>query len=348
MKTSYILKNRQFIKLWISQICTVTGLNVVNFVLLLQLFEKTGSTLAASFLWIAYSLPILLVGPFAATVVDMVNKKRLLAITTFLQSLTILFFLLVGDRYFLLYAIMFVYSLFSQFYLPGESATLPHLVEKDDLPEANGLFLLTKQAGMLIGYGSAGFLTLLIGFHGTLIFCSVLLAVASLSVLFLPNIKPARKVDLEQDLAQFFVKVGEGYNFIKSNRYILYPLLLVAGSEMTMLLVAINMPALARDLLHIRVEHAATYIIIPALTGALLGVTWFPKLLKRGLRKKSIIKTSLLIISLCFTIIGLVLPFLPLHLRFIFLPIVSVIAGFCFIGVQVPVQTFIQESTPPI
>lgn len=327
--------------------CTVTGLNIVNFVLLLRLFDRTGSTLAASFLWIAYSLPILLVGPIAATVVDMVNKKRLLTVTTLLQALTILLFLFTGDRYFLLYAIMFIYSLFSQFYLPSESATLPNLVRKEELPEANGMFLLTKQVGMLIGYGSAGFLTLLFGFQSTIILCSILLAIACVSVLLLPTMKAVRKVNVEQDLAQFFGKVGEGYLFIKNNKSILYPVLLVAGSEMIMLIVAINMPALARDLLHIRIENAATYIIIPALTGALAGVLLFPQLLKKKFRKNMIIKTALLILAFCFISIGLVLSFLPIPTRLIILPIICIIAGFCFIGVEIPAQTFMQESTPP-
>ncbi len=347
MKIPSVLHNKQFIKLWISQMCTVTGLNIVNFVLLLRLFDRTGSTLAASFLWISYSLPILLVGPIAATVVDIVNKKRLLTITTLLQALTILLFLFTGDRYFLLYAIMFIYSLFSQFYLPSESATLPNLVRKEDLPEANGMFLLTKQAGMLIGYGSAGFLTLLLGFQSTIILCSSLLALACISVISLPTMKAIRKINVEQDLAQFFSKVGEGYLFIKNNKSILYPVLLVAGSEMIMLIVAINMPALARDILHIRIENAATYIIIPALTGALAGVMLFPKLLKQGLRKKTIIKTALLILAFCFLAIGLLLNFLPIPTRLWMLPILCLVAGFCFIGVEIPAQTFMQESTPP-
>ena len=342
----HVLRNKQFIKLWLSQLLTVTGLNIVNFVLLLQLFNRTNSTLAASFLWIAYSIPILLVGPFASTVADIVNRKKLLVATTFLQSFTILLFLFTGERYFLLYAIIFVYSLISQFYLPSESATLPTLVSKEELAEANGLFLLTKQGGMLIGFGSAGFLSKFLGFHPTLILCSILLAIACVSVASLPKIKHERRLDIETDLTQFFSKVIEGYRYIKNNKQILYPVLLVAGGEILMYIIAINIPALVKELLRIQVEDAAIYIIVPALVGAMLSVNIFPRLLRKGIRKIAIIRAALLGLGIGFVAIGLVLPLLALNIRFYLLPIICFCIGISFVGVQIPSQTLMQEVTP--
>jgi len=342
----HVLHNKQFVKLWTSQIGTVLGINIVNYVLLLQLYRATNSTLAASFLWIAFSLPVLFVGPFASTIVDLVNRKKLLTITTLLQCLTILLFLLPGQRYFLLYVIMFIYSLFSQFYGPSESATLPILVKKEDLPEATGIFLFTGQVGRLLGFGVAGFLAKFIGFHPTLIFCSALLGIAFISVLSLPNIIYKKSVNVEQDLSSFFGKVLEGYQYIKNNRYVLYPLLLSSGSEITMLIIAITIPAIAKEIVQIQPEDAALYVIIPAMFGAIIGINAFSRLLKRGMRKISLIQKSLLGLVSAFLIIGLVLEHIPLTYRLILLPIVSLIAGMSFIGIQVPSQTYLQETTP--
>lgn len=341
-----ILHNKNFLKLWISQAFTSIGLNIVNYALLLQLFNRTNSTLAASFLWLAYSLPVLLIGPFAATVVDLINRKKLLMITTLLQSLIILLFLPVTDKFFLLYAVMFLYSFSCQFYLPSESATLPSIVEKEQLAEANGMFLLTKEAGLLIGYGSAGFLSKFFGVHPTLIICSILLFIAFISVSTLPNAKSERKIDLEQDLSHFFGKVIEGYTYIKTHTHILYPLLLVAGGEIVLVIVGVNVPALAKEILNIAIEDAALYIVIPGLVGAVLAVTVISKLLKRGMRKIRIIRAALISIAVCFLIIGTVLVQIPLSMRFIVLPIVCFFAGIGYISVEVPSQTFMQETTP--
>jgi len=346
MLIPHVLHNHNFDKLWISQICTVLGINIVNYVLLLRLYHSTNSTLAASFLWIAFSLPVLLVGPFASTIVDLVNRKKLLTATTLLQCLTILLFLLPGERYFLIYAIMFIYSLFSQFYGPSESATLPIIVSKEDLAEATGIFLFTGQVGRLLGFGVAGFLAKFIGFNPTLIACSMLLGIAFLSVLSLPIIHYRKAVDVEKDLAHFFGKVVEGYQYIKNNRYVLQPLLLSSGSEITMLIIAITIPAIAKEIVGIPPEDAALYVIIPAMFGAMTGIFSFSRLLRHGIRKIALIKKALLGLVVSFFIIGLVLERIPLTARLILLPIIAFVAGMSFTGIQVPSQTYLQETTP--
>lgn len=342
----HVLHNHNFVKLWVSQICTVLGINIVNYILLLQLYKNTNSILAASFLWIAFSLPVLLIGPFASTIVDLVSRKKLLTITTLLQCLTILLFLLPGQRYFLIYAIMFIYSLFSQFYGPSESATLPIIVSKEDIAEATGIFLFTGQVGRLLGFGIAGFLAIFIGFHPTLILCSALLAIAFMSVLSLPVIHIKKTVDVEQDLSHFFGKVTEGYQYIKNNRYVLQPLLLSSGSEITMLIIAITIPAIAKEIINIPPEDAALYIIIPAMFGAMTGIFSFSRLLRRGVRKIALIKQALLGLVISFFVIGLVLERIPMTARLILLPLVAFVAGMSFTGVQVPSQTYLQETTP--
>jgi MFS family permease len=241
---------------------------------------------------------------------------------------------------------MFLYSFSSQFYLPSESATLPNIIPKEQLAEANGMFLLTKEIGLLIGYGSAGFLSLFFGVHPTLILCSLLLFIAFISVTTLPNFKTERKVDLEQDLSHFFGKVVEGYMYIKNHRHTLYPILLIAGGEIALVIVGVNIPALAKEILRIRIEDAALYIVIPGLGGAVATVALVSNLLKRGVRKINIIRTSLMVITLCFFAIGAVVIELPLSTRFIVLPIICFFAGMGYIGVEVPSQTFMQESTP--
>src|SRR4030065_230113 len=60
-----VLRNKSFRYLWISQITSQLSINIMNFVFLIWLFGQTGSAISTSFLWVAYSLPAILVGPFA-------------------------------------------------------------------------------------------------------------------------------------------------------------------------------------------------------------------------------------------------------------------------------------------
>ena len=151
-----LLSNGNFLKLWVSQAFSLISISIVNYLLLLKLFQQTNSTLAVSFILIAYSLPALLIGPFAATLVDLSDRKIMLAVTNLLQAATILLLIPIKTKLFLIYGVVFIYSFLNQFYLPAESSSLPALVPSKNLPQANGLFFLTKQASSLIGIGLAG------------------------------------------------------------------------------------------------------------------------------------------------------------------------------------------------
>ena len=85
----FILKEKKFKFLWISQILSQLTINMMTFLLLIYLYSKTESTIAASFIWVSYSIPALLVGPFGAAFSDMLNRKKILLTTNLLQSLVI-------------------------------------------------------------------------------------------------------------------------------------------------------------------------------------------------------------------------------------------------------------------
>ena len=167
-----LLSNSNFLKLWTSQAFSLISISIVNYLLLLRLFQQTNSTLAVSFIWIAYSLPALLIGPFAATIVDLSDRKIMLVVTNLLQAITILLLIPIKTKLFLIYGVVFIYSFLNQFYLPAESASLPALIPSKNLPQANGFFFLTKQASSLIGIGLAGLLHQLFPVEISLVLCS--------------------------------------------------------------------------------------------------------------------------------------------------------------------------------
>jgi len=347
MKMPHVLHNKQFVKLWISQACSLISLNLLTYTLLLTLYAKTGSTLAATFLWIAYSLPILLTGPFAATIVDLLNRKKLLVISTLLLGLTMLSFLGVGSRYFLYYALMFCYSFINQFYLPAESATMPSLVAKEDLPEANGFFLLSKQTCILIGFGLASVFAKFTGFPITILIGTSILLIAFVSVSMLPKLNGKKPIDVEKQLGEFFGKMIEGYQYIKNNKKILYPALLILGGEMVLTIVAVNIPALATNVFGIAIQDVAFVVVLPALIGAITGVLLIsPRIKKHLVRKKVVIQNALFAEAFVFIVLALLPGHIPMHIRFILLPLLSFIIGFGFVCIQVPSQTFMQEETP--
>jgi DHA3 family macrolide efflux protein-like MFS transporter len=339
------LKNKSYRYHLISQVTSILSVCIVNYLLVLKIFQETGSSYSVTLLWLAYSIPVLFVGPFASTVVDLVNKRTLLIITNLLQAFTILLYIPVSHKFMLMYTIAFVYSLLNQFYLPAESAFIPTLFKREDLPQVNGTFYLTKQAATFLGYALAGFLFKFIGFNISLVFCGILGFIAFVSVLGLPSTKPSRKLDLENQLSGFLKEVINGYKYISANKSILFPLIFVSGLEITATIIALNIPVMAQQLFRLKIEDAAILVVTPALLGTVAGVIQLPKLMKRKIRKIVFIKYSLIVAAICmvsFMFVG----YLPHTARFIFIPIISLCLGVAFIGAEVPTQTFIQESTP--
>ncbi len=321
----------------------------MNFVFLIWLFGQTGSAISTSFLWVAYSLPAILVGPFASATTDIVDRRIMLISTNFLQGLTIfLFALSQPGNIFVLFEVVFIYSLLNQFYVPAESASLPSLLPKERLAQGNSLFLLTQQGSLVLGFGIAGFLLAFLGFETTLFLCSFLLFVAFLSTTFLPKMTSGYNPPQTFELAVtgFFKKIFEGYEFIKGERKVLTPFVLLIVFQVLVQVAVIAVPSIAKDLLNLSLYTAGVYILVPAGVGAIAGILFLPKLIAKGWRKKRVIENSLLLVGVFLFLFTFIIPLFPYGLRVVSSFMSFAILGLSFVGVAIPSQTFLQESTP--
>ncbi|OGM04880.1 hypothetical protein A3E15_01440 [Candidatus Woesebacteria bacterium RIFCSPHIGHO2_12_FULL_42_9] len=344
-----VIKNKKFVYLWISQILSQLTINLTNFLLLIRLFSETGSSIATSLLWICYALPAIVIGPFASASVDMVDRRLLLMITNFFQALVIFSYgVLSGSGVFLLYGVAVAYSLLNQFYVPAEAASLPSLVDKENLPQANSLFLLTQQASVMVGFIAAGILSHFLGFSNTLFIAALLLFAAFVSVTFLPKLKPSEELpaSLEKGLLDFFGRIIEGYNFIKENRKVLAPFILLLSCQIAMWVAVVNMPALLLSILGISVSTGIVFAATSSGLGAITSSIFVSKLLRAKTRKKKIIDTSFMVLTFSLFLLGFLVPEFEGVLRlFIAFPLFFM-SGFSFVGIIVPAITFLQASTP--
>jgi len=344
-----LLKNRKFIFLWSSQILSQITINIMNFLLLLNLFRNTGSTIATSFLWIAYALPAIIVGPIGAAASDMFDRKKILALTNILQAIVILLFAISHrSSMYLLYGVAVFYSFLNQFYVPAEISSLPQIVKKELFAYANGVFFLTQQAAVIIGFGLAGPIQKLLGYDISLLACSGMLILAFVSVLKLPKLKTTDKMPygFENAFTHFFTRIYEGYIYIKEHRNVLYPFILLAGLQIALTVIVVNTPAIAVDIFNISTESIGTLIVVPGGLGAIVGTLLIPKILKKGIRKIKIIKISFVFLTLSLFLLTFLIPMIGyIHLLIIGFLILGTI-GFSYVGILIPSQTFLQEQTP--
>lgn len=344
-----VINNKKFRLLWVSQIFSQISINIMNFVFLIRLYEQTGSAISISFLWVAYSLPAILIGPFASAIVDLTDKRKMLYVTNFLQALTIFLYAISPKaNIFIIYEVVFIYSLLNQFYVPAEAASLPSLLPKERLTQGNSLFFLTLQASLIVGFAVAGLINHFLGFNNTLFICSFFLFVAFVSTFFLPKLTSETKVPnkFEEAVTKFFSHVLGGYKFIKSERKVLTPVLLLIGFQVALQVLIVQVPIIAHDLLVIPLNWAGLFLLVPAGIGAVLGALALPKLIARGWRKKKVIENSLLSIGIIILIFTFLIPLLPYWFKAFFSFISVLSLGLTFFGVIIPSQTFLQEKTP--
>lgn len=347
---AHLLKNGKFIHLWISQIISQVVLNTLSFLILIYLFEVTHSTIATSFIWLAYALPAILFGPIASVTADLVDKRKALVFTLVVQAVTVIIYAFLYNRFiYLSYVIVFFYSLANQFYIPAEAATIPLIVKKKNLPFANSLFFTTVQLGLATGFLLAGIVYEFLGMRGSLAVSAILLIVASSSVSFLPRIASLEKFaprDFGEGIARFFGEILEGYQLIKDTKRILLPFFLLIGLQVALSIIVVSLPVLAEDVVRVRASLSGIAIVIPGAVGALVATVVVPRLIAEGVSRRRLIVVSLFVLSVVLIILGAVVLRLPFWLGRTISVLSFFVAGATYVGSLIPTLTHLQITTP--
>ena len=127
-----VLKNRNFVLLWLAQLISLTIMNAANFGIIVLVNDTTHSVLLAGLAIIAFTLPALPFSAIAGVAVDRLSKRKVLWISNVLRAVT-MFLIVVSLLYsrntlWPLYALTFMASLIGQFFTPAEGAAIPLLV----------------------------------------------------------------------------------------------------------------------------------------------------------------------------------------------------------------------------
>jgi MFS family permease len=171
---------------------------------------------------------------------------------------------------------------------------------------------------------------------------------AFISVIFLPDIKSKYKISgrYEKAFIDFFKRIFEGYKFIKNNRLVIAPLLLLMILNISLVVIVVNIPVIAKEILRINLELAGALLVIPSAIGAGIAAISIPKKLIKGVRKITVIESSLFLLTISLGIFSIIVPLLTFSLKLLFSFIVLIMTGYSFVGIFIPTQTLLQEITP--
>jgi MFS family permease len=151
-----VLRNRSFLLLWLSQVATQVGGNMVIYGLTVLVFEATGSSSAVSLLLLTFLVPAVIFSAVAGVFVDRVDGRMLLVITNILRAAAFGVMVLLDRSVVAIFALNIFVSIVTTFFAPAELAMIPRLVPRAQLVAANGLFTLTLNAAFAVGFALLG------------------------------------------------------------------------------------------------------------------------------------------------------------------------------------------------
>ena len=188
---------RTFLLLWFGQMISIIGSGLTSFALGVWIFQKTGEATPFSITVLMGNLPRILVAPLAGAAADRWSRRWIMIVTDSLNALVTLGLVLVvaadALQLWMVYLSAAIFSVCSGFQDPAYSASVVHLVPKEQLGRANGLISLAQSLEMLVSPLLAGLLLVTIGFSGVVFidFITFFFAVGALLLVRIPQ--PARE-----------------------------------------------------------------------------------------------------------------------------------------------------------
>jgi MFS family permease len=255
-----VLRNRDFLALWLSQLISKVGDNfavVAALVVINELAVKTG--LAVVVIAAAMTVPQLF-ALASGVFVDRFSRKTVMIVTDFLRAGVILLALLVTEpgHLYILYLAAFMVMGLGAVFIPARNASIPNMVPEDHLLTANALIQATELVSLIAG---ASLATLVISLSST----STAFVVDSITFLVSGLLLLAARIPRGQPLSasaaprgefrRFWESFSDGVRYIASNRHLLQLMAITTVATLGLSATVLLAAAYFKQLLGISAEY---------------------------------------------------------------------------------------------
>lgn len=312
-----VLKNGNFVALWIGQIFSQIADRIIFVVFISLIVHHFGpSERYSSFLYIAFTIPAILLTAIAGVFVDRWPRKAVLISTNLLRALLVALIPWAANATggWAIYLVAFLISAATQFFVPAEAATIPSLIPKENLLTANSLFTTTMMVALILGFALGDPLINLFSLHKVHWAITGLFILSSLSLMLinLPH-KIKEKRDKEQESIQasvnrFIQEISEGFLYIRQNLLVRNAMLKLALLFSSMIALCILFISFAKSYLFedpMVASRKFAYIIMCNGIGMAIGAFWlghsFPKS-----RRGPMVFSGFTVVGLCLILLSFI------------------------------------------
>ena len=374
-----VLRNRPFLLLWLSQVSTQIGVNMVLYGLTVIVLESSNLTAAVSGLFLTFLVPSVLLSALAGVYVDRIDRRTVLVVSNALRAAILVGIFAAGDDVGMLLLLNTIFSIVTVFFAPAEAAMIPVLVPREQLVAANGIFTLTLNGAFALGYALLAPLVVTIGGgpQPLIVLVAILFGLAAIFCLTLPSDPPIKRprpgtigevtdavtgavTEAGAAVGGVFGQLREGIGYIRDNRTIAWSLAYLGISASLIGVVAVLGPSFARDSLGLSPKDLIV-VVLPLGVGIVMGVLLLNNYGKYIARRRAIeiglVVLGLLLVLLTvagpvsrlLTGVGENLPLVDLSILTSLVAVVVAIAflaGICYGIVAISAQVQLQEDIP--
>jgi DHA3 family macrolide efflux protein-like MFS transporter len=330
-----VLKNRQFLLLWLAQFVSSFG----DYLAVIALFSLTTFRLNVtpyqlSGILISYIVPVILLGPVAGVFVDRRNPKGVMIASDVIRAVLAASLAFTTDLTYI-YVIIFALSAVSCFFKPAQMVAIPLLVRKEEILIANTVNTQASQFNKILGPAIAG---LIAGWSGeTICFYINSLSFILSAVLLLFISLPRELATPGEGLKSVLRELRDGLSFISRHQMIL----LVTASMVIAIFAGgafdAVVPIYVRDILAGRTRILGALLSLVGI-GSIIGAVLIGAFGQKQ-SKVHLILPGILVMAFSLVIFAAV--------NDVAVALVSsVLLGLGGIYVVIPSQTLVQEVTP--
>ncbi len=374
-----VFRNRNFVALWIGQIFSQIADRIIFVVFISLIVHHFGpSDRYTSFLYIAFTIPAVMLTAIAGVFVDRWPRRAVLVITNLMRAalVALIPWAAAATGGWAIYLVAFLISAATQFFVPAEAATIPMIVNRSSLLTANSLFTTTMMAAVIFGFALGDPLINLfsLGKVHWAITALFLLASASLSLVKAPPVcaldegaRPAS--NLKEAFARFLEEITDGVRYIRANKIVRNAMFKLALLFSAMVALCILFISFAKTYLFDDPQVAAqkfAYIIAFSGIGMAFGAFWVGHSFHHT-RRGLMVFGGFLSVGLCLVLLSLT-GMIPKHdyafqlphfasgfinldevrftMRMLYTYALAIIMGVGAAFIAIPLQALLQELIP--
>lgn len=227
MKKS-VKKNIMF--LLMGKFVSVLGSQIYSFAISLYVLSITGSGLSFSLTLALSTLPRVIFGPISGVIADRVDRKKMVVAMDIISGLVVigLFSLSIIDelRLVYIYSTTFLLSTCSIFFNTPLTASLPNIVDDENLTRINSLSQTIESISSIAGPFIGGIVYAIMDIKTFLVINGISFIISGISELFIDFKLNSRgrvleESNMEKEKVSFFVDLKEGIRYIASQKWLI-------------------------------------------------------------------------------------------------------------------------------